>query len=103
MILKTYDEFLNESHPRYFFRIEYRIESGTYRQPEEVLKTILYFAKASKKIESYSYEFNEKTKGRHFTKEDLVYDIKAYSNLTKSELQSYFDNKITKYESFKIK
>ena len=88
--------------PKYFFRVEFSIEDGTFREPEEVLKTNLHFIKAKHEIENYSYEFKGLEKGKHYTDMDLVYLLKIFTNLNKDELQSCLNGHTINSESFKI-
>ena len=87
---------------KYFFRVEFSIEDGTFSSPEEVLKMNLWAAKATHKIGSYTYEFQGIEKGQHFIEMDLVYLLKIYTNLNKNELQTYFDEHSINSESYKI-
>jgi len=86
----------------YFFRVDFSIEDGVFREPEEMLKTNLHFAKATHDIESYTYEFQGREKGQHYGEFDLVYLLKIYTNLNKNELQKYFKEHSISSESYKI-
>jgi hypothetical protein len=96
------DESVVNESATHFFRVKFYIEDGTYREPEEILKTNLWAAKAQHKIESYTYEFEGKEKGRHYADKDLVYMLKIFTNLTKQELKKYFDDNSVNAESYEI-
>jgi hypothetical protein len=93
--IKLFETFLNENE-KFLINLTYEVPQDWFGDPDEVVKTNLFGAKADKKIESYDIKSTKREGGKY------VAEIKVISNLSKPDLQKYLDGNSTRIEKFSI-
>lgn len=87
--------------PRYLINFTYTVPSGWFGSPEEVLKTMLYYAIKDSKIESY--EIKESRLEKKVLSEDVyVFAVKTISKISKPEFKAYMEGGITRIEKINV-
>lgn len=90
-------DLLKES-PLFFYKVQYSVNKGLYRDSEEVLKTTLHFTDDNVvlKIPKYQITYEGIIDGNE------TYLVKLYSNVDKETLQKVLDGSSTRAEKYKI-